>query len=1201
MPRLNLRLFERWSVLILLVWAPPVFGASSWRFWTRADGLSESVIFGLTSGGPGRLVVKLGDVPDIDSLDGYQISTVPGPHVLGRLLEASGDELWSFDADGIEVRDPSGWHKYPVPEIAAFARAGAMLQVPWFMYSVNRGPDERMDLVPFGKETALIMFPDRLVEWNRGTRRGRIVRLANETSLSRFRDMREAAGGGYWLTGNHGIARLKKAGSDIEWSEFPPPPNTSELLNPMEGADGEVFVSALRRDGKRALFLHRGSHWKQIYVGDKGQLRGWRGPEGAIWVQDERRIIELTGNPLRDSGAGHEITGLTTAVVSEPDRAFWLATTEGLARYSPPLWRTPPEGGWADGAVSAIDGDSSGRVWFLSADYLMGNDHGKWNSYRLPAGPRETLLTDNLLVLDNGDLAIRGNSLAQIVVFSPRSGKFRLVQSPRGSRIGWMAKRRTGGLWVQVFDGDSRWHLDAFDGAGFFHTRQSLPLNIPDLKAILETRNGDIWLGGTDSLNVVHGDRLTRIAAKDGFTDTGVFSAIQTRDGRVLLGGRDHITEYAGGHFRVLHDVDLAESLCEGSDGVIWIGSGSGVHRYLRGRWITNNTDDGLPTPAVRKVYADFDNRVWAGTGRGISLLHPEADPDPPMTRIVDDRNLRQTPPGGDVRLTFSGIDKWKFTPPERLLFSWRMDGSPWSDFDSSQFASFTGLRSGSHRFEVRSMDRNGNIDPAPAQYSFAVLVPWYEETEFLVLASLALGLIAVLGRFAWRHEHRLEFQSRHDPLTGLANRAEFEERFQRAIALARADGTHVAMILLDLDRFKPINDTLGHEVGDLFLQEVSSRLKTAVRRQDTLARLGGDEFAIVMPGLRTSAEAEWMAEDILHKLRQPYYIESFELAGSASIGISLFPEHADDAGALQRLADMAMYRCKARNKDEYAVFDPEINRVDFRSAEMAGLIREALEKGYFAVRYQPVMTARGSLAGFEALVRLEHPRFGSLQPAEFIPIAEDTGLIRRIGDWVLRQACAQMVNWQAAGHRGFRIAVNVSTLQVKRPDFAETVESILRATGLDPHSLTLEITETAMMRNWEQSRTQMKRLRSLGVRFALDDFGTGYSTLNSLQLLPVDFIKIDRAFIERISDTADGLVVIQAVVELAHRLGFRVIAEGVESGEQLSGLTAIGCDLVQGFLLGSPLTSDEIEKLFLAPDAPEAIRVLARRAAAGD
>ncbi len=1174
---------SRWLQFLLALTAVlPARAASPWRFWTKADGLSESVSFGLTADAAGRIVVKGGDVP-VNVLDGYQITQIPSPRAYGRMLASSNQELWTFDAKGINIHDASGWHTYPDTDIAEFAGTSPMARMSWFTYSVFRGPEDRMDVVPFGKDSGVIMFPDRLLEWNRVTGRKRLLKVAGQTGLARFRDIQNSRDGGLWLTGETGLARLRDAGGDYEWHEFPAPAQRSDLVSPIEGEDGEVFVSAMRPGGQRVLLRFFKGDWQDIYFADSAGLKGWRSPEGKIWVQKDRKIIQLDeGVRAGDSGTDRAIAGLTTAVVTQPGQTFWLGTTEGVARYSPPLWRTPGEIAWADGAVSAITADSQGRVWFLNGPLLIVNDHGTWNHFRLPSGAREALLTDNVIALESGDLVIRGNASANLIVFSPRSGKFELIPNPEGKQIGWMEKRREGGVWIQVFQKDGKhWTLDAFDGSRFLPGGNSAMTELRDLKAILEARNGDIWLAATSSLGVIRNGTLRMVGPRDGFSDTGVFSMAETPDGRVILGGRNAVTQYDGKHFRTVHDIDLAESICVDRNGLLWTGSGSGIHRYRPGQWITNTVDDGLPASAVRKVYSDPQGRVWAGTSQGISLFYPAADPDPPLTKIIDDRNLRETPPGGKVRLAFSGTDKWKFTSSDRLLFSWRMDDSAWSDFSPAQFASFDGLPAGGHQFAVRAMDRNGNIDPTPAKYEFSVLLPWYRQEQFLILAALAVLIITGLSRLAWRHHAKLAFQSGHDPLTGLANRKVFDLNFQEAVNAARAENTQVAMILLDLDRFKPINDTLGHSIGDLFLKEVSARLLRSVRKQDTLARLGGDEFAIVMPRLLDRTEAESMAQRLLHVLRQPYHIESFELAGSASIGVSLFPEHGPDTATLQRSADLAMYQCKAQNKDEYAVFDAEVNRLDFRSAQVAGLIREALENDYFQLHYQPLKAINGELVGFEALIRLEHPRLGTIPPDDFIGIAEHTGLIVRVGDWVLREACLQMVRWHAAGHDRLRINVNVSTVQLMKPNYVGTVKSILRETELNPTALTLEITETGMMRNLRESLCQIEELRAMGVTIALDDFGTGYSTLSSLYSLPIDYVKIDRSFVARLDEkAAHSLDVIESITTLAHKFGFGIVAEGIEFPEQLTAIRSVGCDVLQGYLLGRPMPSSDTELL---------------------
>jgi diguanylate cyclase (GGDEF)-like protein len=1169
--------------LLALTMLLPAHAASPWRFWTKADGLGESVAFGLTSDDTGRIVVKGGDVPSINVLDGYQITDIPSPHVYGRMLASSRQELWTFDATGFRIHDATGWHTYPDSDVVEFARNSPMSRAAWFTYSVFRGPEDRMDFVPFGKDSGVIMFPDRLIEWNRVSGRKRSLKLAAQTRLKRFRDIQNSRDGGVWLTGESGLAHLRKTGDDYEWQEFSATAQRTDLVNPIEGDDGELFVSALGPGGKRVLLRFFKRAWKDVYSAETSDLRGWRGPEGKIWVQNSRKIIQLDKDaPAGDSNADRAIAGLTTAVITQPDHSFWLGTTEGVARYSPPLWRTPAEIAWADGAVSAITSDTQGRVWFLNGPFLVVNDHGIWKRFRLPSGTRESVLTDNIAALESGELVIRGDSLANLILFNPLSGRFQLIPNPEGKRIGWMERRRGGGVWVQVFQKDGQhWALDVFDGSRFLSGGFPLMVGLRNMKAILEARNGDIWLAATDSLALIQNGELRTRGAQDGFSDTGVFSIAETADGRIMLGGRNHVTQYDGKSFRAVHDIDIAESICVDRNGLLWAASGSGIHRYRTGQWITNTVDDGLPAPAVRKVYSDGQGRVWAGTSQGISLYYPGADTDPPLTKIIDDRNLRETPPGGKVRLAFSGTDKWKFTAPDRLMFSWRMDDSGWSDFAPVQFASFDGLQAGAHQFEVKAMDRNGNIDPRPATYEFSVLLPWYRQGQFLILAALAVLIIAGLSRLAWRHHAKLAFQSRHDPLTGLANRKVFDLNFQEALNAARAENTQVAMILLDLDRFKPINDTLGHSVGDLFLKEVSARLLRSIRKQDTLARLGGDEFAIIMPRLLDRNEAELMAQRLLHVLRQTYYIESFELTGSASIGVSLFPEHGRDAATLQRSADIAMYQCKAQNKDEYAVFDAEVNRLDFRSAQMAGLIREALDNEYFRLHYQPLKAIGGELVGFEALVRLVHPRLGTVPPDDFIGIAEHTGLIVRVGNWVLHEACLQMAHWHAEGHGGLRINVNVSTVQLMKSNYVGIVKSILQDTQLNPAALTLEITETGMMRNLRESLCQIEELRAMGVTIALDDFGTGYSTLSSLYSLPIDYVKIDRSFVARLVEKAEhSLDVIESITTLAHKFGFEIVAEGIEFPEQLTAIRSIGCDVLQGYLLGRPMPSRDADAL---------------------
>ena len=556
--------------------------ASDWRFWNTADGLAESVVFGLASDGAGHILVKFGDVPGIAVLDGYQVSQIPSPYVYGRLFSSPDKALWSYDAEGIDVRDESGWHKHPDPEVAQFAKTSPMGRTSWYMYSYYRGPGDRMDFAPAGNSSGVILFPDRLVEWSRNTGARRVIRTAAETRLGRFRDLQQS-GQGIWVSGDRGIGRLTRVQDGFEWADFPAPDHLTDLVNPIEGAHGELFVSALRPDGKRVLLRFGEGTWTQIFVGGTDQLKGWRGPQNEIWIQNGRRIVERADARPDDLGGGLPITGLTTGVVTQADQNFWLGTTEGVARYSPALWRTPRGLDWASTAVSAITGDKGGRIWFLNGPFLVADDHETWQRYHLPSGARATLITDYLVVLANGDLAARGDSLADIALFHPATGRFRIAAHPEGKRVGFIGARRDGTAWIQVFENDnSKWRLETFDGTRFRQAPFPEITGLTELRTIVEARNGDIWLGSADGLGRIRDGKVHIFGAKDGFADKGVLSAVEDSSGHVILAG-------AGQHHRVR-----------------WPGlSGAAQHRCRRDRYVERRRADlgrvGLRRASLRR------------------------------------------------------------------------------------------------------------------------------------------------------------------------------------------------------------------------------------------------------------------------------------------------------------------------------------------------------------------------------------------------------------------------------------------------------------------------------------------------------------------------------------------------------------------------------------------------------------------------
>ncbi len=432
-------------------------------------------------------------------------------------------------------------------------------------------------------------------------------------------------------------------------------------------------------------------------------------------------------------------------------------------------------------------------------------------------------------------------------------------------------------------------------------------------------------------------------------------------------------------------------------------------------------------------------------------------------------------------------------------------------------------------------------------------------------------------------NEKRLQHLAHHDPLTDLPNRLLFEDRLRHALAQAQRRGRKMALMFIDLDRFKNINDTLGHEVGDHLLVEVARRLRASVREGDTVARLGGDEFLVLLEEVDGFQAVATMAQRIRSALRRSAEIDSYQLVATGSIGISIYPGDADTAEELLKCADVAMYHAKEEGKDNYQFYTPRLNA---RAHEMLLLerdLRQALEDEQLCLFYQPQVELKtGRLIGVEALVRWHHPQQGLVPPDDFIPLAEETGLIAPIGEWVLREACRQQVAWQQQDFPELRMAVNISGRQLKQPDFVETVDLILTETGIDPSDLELEITESIIMRDVKSTIMILTDLRMRGIRLAIDDFGTGYSSLSYLNRFPVDQLKIDHSFVFRLGDDKEPVVIVDAVIALGRSMNLEVIAEGIESQQQMEILAARGCHLGQGYLFSRPIPGPELREKFL-------------------
>jgi diguanylate cyclase (GGDEF)-like protein len=437
-------------------------------------------------------------------------------------------------------------------------------------------------------------------------------------------------------------------------------------------------------------------------------------------------------------------------------------------------------------------------------------------------------------------------------------------------------------------------------------------------------------------------------------------------------------------------------------------------------------------------------------------------------------------------------------------------------------------------------------------------------------------GLMAAAIRDMTEHHanaRHMEFLAHHDALTGLPNRAVVESRFDQATAEAARAGTQVALMFLDLDSFKTINDSLGHPVGDALLKEVALRLDRFARASDIVSRQGGDEFLVVFTGLGDDADVTLAADRLVQDFKAPFDVDGHQLATSFSIGVAVYPRDGADFPTLLKKADIAMYQAKAAGRDTYRLFGEHMDVAALGKHRIRNALPQAIERSEFALHFQPQTDlASGQVIGAEALLRWVHPELGFVPPVEFIPVAEESGLIVPIGEWVLEEACRQAVAWQVPGRAPLSVAVNISAVQFARGDLEDTVRRALAASGLAPQLLELELTESILIRNVDSVLATVTRLKRLGVTLSIDDFGTGYSSLTYLKRFAVDKLKIDQSFIRDLATDAESAAIVRAIVQLAQSLNLKTVAEGIEDEGVIAHLLAIACDQGQGYGIARPM-----------------------------
>lgn len=732
-----------WITLALIlhpVWAGTAQPPPHWRFWLNEDGLGESCSNAVSVSPLGRVLVNHGHVAWMSLLDGYEVANLPSPGVGVPVYETPAGILWSIHSGGFQRYDHG-----------ADIRAGR-----WMPYSVPGIQNTTVPFFPVSKDRVIFLLPDRISRFDAASHQTEILKSVADTNLGAFNDWLALPAGedtyDIWIGGRQGLARthLDDSGGRLSsWEEWLTPESygLSEISSLTAGDQGEIIATAFYfPTQKRVLARFERQSCRVLYENRAWDVaRGWAGSDEALWIfHTPFSLLYFENQHAMEVEKSKVLSRVLIGMARESGGAFWLATSEGLARHAPAAWRTPPPAASWDGVIHDIHEDTRGRVWFVAAQSLLCLRENQWFEYPLPPGEQsQELLTESLVPLADGRLAVKTSS--GLLLFDPETERYEKVTHPDPFDIVLIAANPQGGIWA-VNRRDEETRVETFDGARFQTViSSSNPGDIdPNLRHLYASGHGGFWFAGLEGLVHYRDGQFHWFGPEEGYTDTAANCICPIDENRIWVGGRDAILEWNGAAWRTIRaGLDGVRSIRMGQDGSIWVASGSGLHRCQDGSWVTITYEDGLPNAAVFEVYVDRQNRIWAGTTRGLSLYHPEADRDPPQTYIPREMNSNRMVLG-EVKFFFQGMDKWKYTRAGRLLYSWRVDDGPWQPYTPATVAQVPVAKAGRHRFAARAMDRNWNVDPTPAVYSFTVVLPWYREPLFLALSGLGMVLLGV-------------------------------------------------------------------------------------------------------------------------------------------------------------------------------------------------------------------------------------------------------------------------------------------------------------------------------------------------------------------------------------------------------------------------------------------------------------------------
>jgi signal transduction histidine kinase/ligand-binding sensor domain-containing protein len=627
-----------------------------------------------------------------------------------------------------------------------------------------------ISLLPLERGRVLFLLTDRLMEYNASENRATVLRLAEQTGLGRFVDLIPAREDGAWVSGRHGLAKLpppiRKLQTNSIWKEFLAPADLSvqNLQRPIEDDQGGVtLVADPTTSDKRVVVHFDGRRWQSFALPGESVRQAWRGANGEFWAMTANALYRFTAAEGGVTDKESVMAGQFRDAAVQPDGVFWIASTEGLLRYTPLIWRGPPQAPQITTAIHAIREDAQGRVWFASDDALIVQQNEEWSTFDLPqrgeAGSPETE-TEGLFCMADGQIAFSMNDM--LWLFDTDTQRFHSVRHPSGFSVKLLGQLGQGPVYARTVDSadpDRVPNIEIFNGESFkpaFNVPCPGSLG-PELFCIYPAHTGDIWVGGSSGLARYHENRWEVFGPAEGYQGEGATTILELAGGRIWCGARNRIMEFDGKKWMpVRTGFDRVISMFMGQDGSIWVSSTSGLYRYWNGSWMANGVDEGLPSSVVYAFCEDSRGQRWIGTPRGFRRYYPGADPDPPKTSIETADNRVRATSAGLTTLAFSGQDKWKVTPPERLLFSYRLDSDQWSAFSPSATATFTNLPSGPHRFSVRAMDRNWNIDPDPATLEFVEVLPWFKEPRLIAVSLLGLAVALGLAGVALNRHLRL-------------------------------------------------------------------------------------------------------------------------------------------------------------------------------------------------------------------------------------------------------------------------------------------------------------------------------------------------------------------------------------------------------------------------------------------------------------